>query len=304
MGARLAKDKIPVPLSIQASTIDEVLVFCKTHELLPSGIVIKPLNSAGTDSVSACFDEASIRNAMQKSIGEKNLFNHLNEKMFVQEFLAGVEYVVDTASFAGKHTVTDICRYTKIQENGSQFVYDCLDFLPPEGNIQKELSEYIFNVLDSLGIQYGPAHSEVMLTQKGPRLIETGARVHGGIGVSACRFATGSSHLDLTLSLLLKKIKISMSKINYTIKQATKIVFLISHFDSLVKAEHSNMAILKNLPSLQLLKLNIQPSDKLKKTVDLFTMPGLLILSHSDEKQVENDYQTIRQLEREGLFVM
>ncbi|HAT8351737.1 TPA: hypothetical protein GDD16_14995, partial [Legionella pneumophila] len=49
------------------------------------------------------------------------------------------------------------------------------------------------------------------------------------------------------------------------------------------------------------LKLNVRPGKYLKKTVDLFSMPGLLILSHESKEQVESDYNLIRKLE---LFVL
>ncbi|HEO1378577.1 TPA: hypothetical protein VAH49_003050, partial [Legionella pneumophila] len=42
----------------------------------------------------------------------------------------------------------------------------------------------------------------------------------------------------------------------------------------------------------------------LKKTVDLFSMPGLLILSHESKEQVESDYNLVRKLEQKGLFVL
>ncbi|HEN4755871.1 TPA: hypothetical protein U5517_002953, partial [Legionella pneumophila] len=51
-------------------------------------------------------------------------------------------------------------------------------------------------------------------------------------------------------------------------------------------------------------KLNVRPGKYLKKTVDLFSMPGLLILSHESKEQVESDYNLVRKLEQKGLFVL
>ncbi|HEN5497126.1 TPA: hypothetical protein U6291_003065, partial [Legionella pneumophila] len=47
-----------------------------------------------------------------------------------------------------------------------------------------------------------------------------------------------------------------------------------------------------------------RPGKYLKKTVDLFSMPGLLILSHESKEQVESDYNLVRKLEQKGLFVL
>ena len=64
------------------------------------------------------------------------------------------------------------------------------------------------------------------------------------------------------------------------------------------------MEYIKKLNSFVTLKLNVRPGTYLKKTVDLFSMPGLLILSHESREQVESDYLSIRQLEQNGLFIL
>ncbi|HHT9778215.1 TPA: hypothetical protein ACT9HO_002885, partial [Legionella pneumophila] len=48
----------------------------------------------------------------------------------------------------------------------------------------------------------------------------------------------------------------------------------------------------------------VRPGKYLKKTVDLFSMPGLLILSHESKEQVESDYNLVGKLEQKGLFVL
>ena len=48
---------------------------------------------------------------------------------------------------------------------------------------EKSLLSYTVKVLDALGFRYGPSHTELMLTPKGPRLIETAARPMGGFSL-------------------------------------------------------------------------------------------------------------------------
>ncbi len=301
MVEQLRKNNIPAAASIKSNDASEVLKWVKKLELLSTGVVIKPLNSAGTDGVVACFSESEIESAINNSLGKINQFNYRNETILAQEFLVGTEYVVDTASYAGKHHVTNICCYKKTTANGSKFVYDYLDFLPEKGSIQDELSEYAYQILNALGIKYGPAHSEIIYTNKGPRLVETGARLHGGVAIPACRLATGSSQLDLSLDYILNHI-ILTNQINYALKKFTRIVFLISHHENDVFGEHGNINNIRKLKSFTTLKLNIHPYDYLKKTIDLFSMPGLLILSHESAEQVREDYETIREFEKQGLF--
>ncbi|HAT1775539.1 hypothetical protein D7217_13555 [Legionella pneumophila] len=68
--------------------------------------------------------------------------------------------------------------------------------------------------------------------------------------------------------------------------------------------EHQNLEYIKKLISFVTLKLNVRLGKYLKKAVDLFSMPGLLILSHESKEQVESDYNLVRKLEQKGLFVL
>ncbi|CZH12389.1 TPA: hypothetical protein I8Y83_001506 [Legionella pneumophila] len=68
--------------------------------------------------------------------------------------------------------------------------------------------------------------------------------------------------------------------------------------------EHQNLGYIKKLISFVTLKLNVRSGKYLKKTVDLFSMPGLLILSHESKEQVESDYNLVGKLEQKGLFVL
>ena len=60
--------------------------------------------------------------------------------------------------------------------------------------------------------------------------------------------------------------------------------------------------VIRNLPSFQKIELAIQPGMEQKKTIDCFTRPGSVQLVHDDEAVVLQDYETIRQLEENGLF--
>ncbi|HAU1159627.1 TPA: ATP-grasp domain-containing protein, partial [Legionella pneumophila] len=304
MVQKLGQLHIDVPLTIKSNSSDEFLTWIKNNNLFTKGVVIKPLKSAGTDSVHACFNEQELIEVVNQNIGKINQLNFKNDDLIAQEYLIGTEYVVDSTSINGNHIITNICCYKKTNANNSKFVYDYLDFLPETGDVQHNLAEYVYKVLDGLGVKYGPAHSEIMLTDKGPQLIETGIRPHGGVAIPACRLATGNSHLDLTLDLILSKSKRLENRIGFKLIKHTRIVFLISHFESYILDEHQNLEYIKKLISFVTLKLNVRPGKYLKKTVDLFSMPGLLILSHESKEQVESDYNLVRKLEQKGLFVL
>ena len=48
---------------------------------------------------------------------------------------------------------------------------------------------------------------------------------------------------------------------------------------------------------------DLKPGDKLKRTVDMSTMPGIIWLAHDDKAQLISDYNTIRSLEKD-LYIL
>src|SRR5262249_15389816 len=86
---------------------------------------------------------------------------------------------------------------------GSPFVYDRVQLLDTSCVGQWQDSGYVRDVLTALGIRYGPAHTEVMLTAAGPCLIETGARLNGADAPELCRDCTGQDQVALTVEACL-----------------------------------------------------------------------------------------------------
>ena len=81
----------------------------------------------------------------------------------MQEFLRGIEYVVDSVSSGGDHRVAAIWRYDRRAINGAGFVLNGQRLLAPEEPEAAKLRAYAFNVLDALEFQHGPSHMEVKL---------------------------------------------------------------------------------------------------------------------------------------------
>ena len=78
-------------------------------------------------------------------------------------------------------------------------------------------------------------------------------------------------------------------------------VFLVAREDGKIKSIPGIDTIM-GLRSFVKCEMCVQPGDELKKTVDCFTRPGAIQLIHDDAKVVEEDYETIRKLEANGLF--
>ena len=272
----------------------------------PFKIVVKPNQSAGSDDVFLCDSEGDVKRAFDKINGAINGLGVVNEGVLLQEFLCGKEYVVDSVSRDGRHKVTAVWEYDKRHVNDQFNVYFGMKLRCVDDNVMESIVEYQRSVLDALEIRNGPAHAEIMMTDTGPCLVEVGSRCHGGEGTwqpisDSC---LGYNQIDATLDSYIRPDE--FDKIPALPRDMTcngREVFLVSRIEGVIKSI-PGIDIVMNLKSFVKCEMCVQPGDNLKKTIDCFTRPGSIQLMHEDEKVVERDYERIRELEIEGMFVL
>lgn len=291
----LAKYEIPHAESFQSDKLDEVQQWVKKHGKFP--VVVKPLSSAGTDGVKICNNNCDVTSAFNVIMNSSDIFNEVNKKVMVQQFLDGQEYIVNTVSYEGKHKVVDIWRKFKNKVDGIP-INDYAEIVTSSEPEYVLLPIYIFKVLDALEIKFGAGHSEVMLTEDGPILIETAARLEGSIDPSAVNEAIGNNHVSCLVNSYLNKDEFlqSHTKIN-RVKKYARHTFLVSSSGGTITKEPNLQSII-NLPSFHSLSFRFERGNNLVKTTSLADFPGFVYLVSEDRQQVEKDYQVIREYEK------
>ena len=284
----------------KSSQLNEITQWVKNQTTYP--VVIKPLNSAASDGVSLCEDEEDLKSKFYSLIGSTNVMGLSVDEVLVQEFISGEQYVVNTVSMHGQHFVTDIWRSGRTSVNDAHFVYDVAELIPSDGLIQRSLTSYTSNVLDALGIKFGPAHSELFWTSKGPILIETGARLCGGYTPLTSRECIGFCEVDLTVDAYLRREEFLKKSSNpYVLAKHAYLVALISYQKGRLKGM-SQLQEIRRLKSYFSDQLNIQVGQELLVTQDLSTSPGDIHLVHPDCEILRHDLGEIRRIESEGLY--
>jgi len=173
-----------------------------------------------------------------------------------------------------------------------------------DDELTRQLVAYQQSVLDALEIKNGPAHAEVMLTKSGPCLVEVGSRCHGGEGTwqPIANGCIGHNQIDVTLDCYVRPDEFDkLPEFKSSMHRYGREVFLVAREDGKIKSIPGIDTIM-GLRSFVKCEMCVQPGDELKKTVDCFTRPGAIQLIHDDAKVVEEDYETIRKLEANGLF--
>jgi biotin carboxylase/CelD/BcsL family acetyltransferase involved in cellulose biosynthesis len=193
----VGRHEIRVPRQFQSDRLDAIQSWIDEGGHWPA--VLKPRQAQGSEGVRLCESTQTVARAFQAIHGQTNRFGFRNETVLVQEFLPGREYVVDTVSHDGHHRLAALWVYGKPPPGYEQVgQISTKELLPVEGPFAERMFAFAARVLDALGIRYGAGHCEVMVDDKGPALIEIGARLHGGPPAHQMnRAATGTSQLDL-----------------------------------------------------------------------------------------------------------
>uniref|UniRef100_M4BST9 ATP-grasp domain-containing protein n=1 Tax=Hyaloperonospora arabidopsidis (strain Emoy2) TaxID=559515 RepID=M4BST9_HYAAE len=313
MGEKVRAAGLRAVAQVQATKWSQVEAFVN-EELTPRleaderafQVIVKPVESAGSDDVMLCCSMDEVRTAFGNIQGKINGLGLENQATLVQEYLDGIEYVVDTVSRHGVTKVVALWEYDKRAVNDAPFVYyGVLLRAAPDGSVLAKVVDYVLKVVDALEIVHGPAHAEVKVVKGGePCLVEIGSRCHGGSGsylpiVTPC---LGYNHVDAALdSYLDAKAFEDLPDRPKKLKSHGCEAMLVS-YETGKLVGYPGKEELDNLPSAVSTVWYTHIGQQLEPTIDMFTTPGSVIMVHEDEEQLNRDYARIRELEHEGLY--
>jgi biotin carboxylase len=300
MAKALIAHGVRAPKTIEVTDPDSMVRWADEHNLWP--IMVKPPGSAGNDGVTRCATAAQARAAFGRLHGRAHRYGGRNDVVLAQELLTGQQFFVNTVSVDGGHYVAEIWEDTRRPVPGG-IAYEVEKLTMPDGEPQQALARYVAQVLDALGIAWGPAHSEVMLTDSGPVLIETGARMQGALLPDSVRAATGHNHVTLTVDCYTDPGRLAaLVGRPYPVRRQIWSVALIAPYDGHLATEGA-VTELHSLPTLHDVIGDLSPGRPVSRTVDMNTAPAALYLIADDVADLHRDYARIRHLEANGLYV-
>jgi len=290
-----ALERAGVPHLCQMSTDDpaEIAAWLRRTGLDSAPIVLKPTRSGGGDKVHLVPAGADWRPAFHAILGAINVFDEVNGAVLVSEYATGTELLVDTYSVDGRHGLVDVCRYTKRQFDDRIGIYDCVEFLAPDDPDVLAVWPYTRQVLDAVGLRNGCGHAEVMLTPRGPRLIEIGSRPAGGGHQLITEIATGDNHIKRTVAHR-ERGEFTPS---YELVQYLRGVFIAAPRAGV----WHNAEVLEGVEALSSYHAKHLPygtGDHVPATRDMLTFLGWVVLTSPDRDAVDADYREIKARER------
>merc|ERR1719195_920730 len=180
--------------------------------------------------------------------------------------------------------------------------------LAPTGGTEDQLAGYVFKVLDAVGLRFGPCHTEVMFTKRGPILVEVNARLHGLQGPRLIELSTGISKATYAADVILgggdlfHKLYQEERPGRYLyprLKQCVQLVLLSSSQGYLKTDIKQRLASLR-LPSIVEILPAVEKGGFINTTRDLATAAGTVLMVHESMEQIRADTAKIRQLEETG----
>lgn len=267
----------------------DVRAFAESHEF---PLIIKPANLSKSLLVTKSDSLDQLLENYQRTVSQieavyAKYAPHTAPKILVEEFLVGFNHSVDAFVDADgvPHVLEQVVDYEIGHEIGFDDNFQYSRTLPSRlsAEDQAALRECAALGIKALGIKNSPAHTEVIMTKNGPRIVEIGAR-NGGYRERMHSLANGIDIIGAALSLALGQ----QPQITATKNDSVSVLELFpktpGDFVGIANEE-----ALRVLPSFSGLRVKAKPGAFVGKAADGFKMCAIIELHHTDAAQVKED---------------
>lgn len=205
MREALRKAGVPIPVFYKVSNRDEYNVAVSKFK---SPFIVKPADNSGSRGIvkiEDLTDEKLIFDAYDYSRKASR-----NGDLVVEEYMKGPEVSVETLMVDGE---CHIIRITDKMTTGAPHFVEmghsqpsCLDL-----EIQNKIKQVAAAANKAIGIESGPSHTEIIVTEDGPKIVEIGARLGGDcITTHLVPLSTGINMVESCIKIALgEKIDIT-----------------------------------------------------------------------------------------------
>ena len=309
MGETVRSAGVRAPKQMQSSKWGEVEAYLQAWNPQPFKVILKPVDSAGSDGVTLCQSMEECQKAFGDIIGKTNVLGLVNEQLLVQEYLEGTEYVVDMVSREGEHKCVAIWEYDRRAANGAGFVAFGQRLLTMESPRAQALLAYQRKVLTALGINYGPSHGEVKWHQGEPVLVEVGSRCHGaeGFWMPVADAVYGYNQVECAIDSYEKGPSAYSAMPESPLKRYSwgYLLFFVVYKDGLYHDADRNMVEeITSMKSFLNMEIFLSKGETVRKTTDCTSWGGVVSLANTDREMLHSEVERLREMEASSLFAI
>jgi hypothetical protein len=258
-------------------------------------IVVKPTGGAGSRNVFFAYNRDELLRGCQ------DVLESGDGEVLLEEYVGGQEYAVNgIVDRAGDLLVTDVWLYDKRDSHGFPNLYYQSIKIHTDNPAFRQLGSYVADVVESLGLRRAPVHAEVKLDDRGPCLIELGARFAGGNQPLLASQIHGRSLFELAACHYLAELPVTVDEVDYRRYDQfeSRIVSGIQSVEiPRIREVHGAEAV-ESLPSFHAFGALKRPGARAPVTRDLATRSWEVYLLHHDAAIIARDAELVRRLLR------
>jgi len=213
-------------------------------------------------------------------------------KLLIEEFLEGSVHSVD--GFAGQGGVMrildQVIDYQTGYDIGKQENYHFSRRLPSRlpKTVQSGIRQVAEQGMKALQMQSSPAHVEVVVTKKGPKIVEIGARLGG----YRPRMHSYANRIDLYQANINTALGLKPD-ITASANKNCAVLELFPDQEGLF-TEISNLEKLNHLPSIQYVSIKAKPYSRIGLSSQGYKASIIVMLGNEDSEQFERDYAYVK----------
>lgn len=282
MRGLLAGHGLSVVRSESAATVEEVAAAAAR---LPLPAVVKPVGASGSRGVALIRDADDLQEWTDRVTRAG-----LGGPYLVEEYLQGPEYSVETLSADGVHHVIGI---TAKHTTGAPFFVETSHVHPaPLGDDERAaIHAVVIGLLDLAGYRFGPAHTEVILTGRDPRIVESQTRL-GGDRIPLLIETASDFDVEVAIFRTLAGAPLEAPVPRHT----AAVGFFLLPAGRLRSV--GGLDAIRALPYVQALHFPFAPGDELPRTTDSSTRHGYVVVDAESPAEATDRIARVRGLLR------
>lgn len=188
MRNRLKEKGVPIPAYYAVQDLES---FQTAVEALDGRCIVKPADNAGSRGV------VLLEEGKRQELGEIYEYskgNSRNGTVMVEEFMAGPEVSVEAMTVEGETTIIAITDKYITEPPYFVEIAHCEPSRLGE-EVQEQIKKVALQAIEAIGLQNGPSHTEIKVTEDGAKIVEIAARLGGDFITS--RLVPLSTGVDL-----------------------------------------------------------------------------------------------------------
>jgi hypothetical protein len=309
MAGLLYEAGLDAPQGIEAASPEAGAEWFADAGLGGVGAVVRSADGAGPERLYFCRNAADVHAAVAAVLGDFGAgttpaMGTTGTKAIVQELLTGPEFSVATVAADGVRLVAETWRHTEQRSPSGVPLADFEEPADPRAADIAALHGYVLRALDALGIRDGAANSRVVMSPRGPVLVDPGPGLAEGVLPWVAQKFLGYSHAGLYAESIMapRDLARHAGRLPEPWPEPIRRVALVNRRPGVVRPSAHWTTVLEALPTALAVAPAAGAGLELPVTRDAATSPGFVYLSAADPAWVERDYLAIREWEQQGPY--